>query len=211
MGGAQPQLANGAGVAVDHQDLAGANRSFEQQPEAADEVGNDLLDAEADAHREAPGHRHQGCAVDADVIRHSHHANADHRVAKNHLQCLAALGLHAEEAAPEPGNEGCRTAGQGDDQINDHQGGEQFADGECHSEHITQRNQRERFPASQHLEKGEDRHHQKHRPEEGFVDLLHGDFGEAAEDQLFGGLHAAPQHPEQRQILKKACCDASEG
>ena len=30
-------------------------------------------------------------------------------------------------------------------------------------------------------------------------------------DQLLGGFHAAPQHPEQRQVLQKARCDASQG
>ena len=211
MGGAQTQLAHGAGVTVDHQDLARAHRAFKQQPEAADEVGDDLLDAEADTHRQAPGHRHQGGAIDADVVRHPDDADGDQRVAKNHLQRHAALGLHAEEAAPEPGDESCRTTGQGDDQIDDHQGREQFADRERYPKYITEGNQRERFPAAQHVEKGEDRNHQKKRPEDCFIDLFHRNFGKATQDQLLCGFQTEPQHPEQSQILHKASCDASHG
>ena len=83
--------------------------------------------------------------------------------------------------------------------------------GECHPEHVTKGNQRQRLTAAQHLDKGEDRHHQQHRPEERFVDFFHGHFREALVDQLLGGFHAAPQHPEQRQVLQKARCDASQG
>ncbi len=121
------------------------------------------------------------------------------------------MGFDAEEAAPKPGREGRWTAGQGNHHVNDHQGCEQLADGERHSENIANGNQRQRFPASQHLEKGEDRHHQQHRPKEGFIDLFHRNFGEPAEDQLLRGLEAAPQHPEQSQILQKARRDADQG
>jgi len=124
---------------------------------------------------------------------------------------LTGRWLDAEEAAPQPGGEGRRPAGQGDHQVNDHQGGEQFADGECHPEHVTEGNQRQRFPAAQHLEKGEDRQHQQNGPEERFIDFFHRHFGEASVDQLLGGFHAAPQHPKQRQILQEARCDARKG
>ena len=50
LGGPQTQLSHRAGITVDHQDFTGANGPFEQQPEAADEVGDDLFDAKADAH-----------------------------------------------------------------------------------------------------------------------------------------------------------------
>ena len=50
LGGPHPQFSHRAGITVDHQDFAGAHRAFKQQPETADEVGDDFFDAESDAH-----------------------------------------------------------------------------------------------------------------------------------------------------------------
>ena len=96
-GGPQPQLAHLAGIALEDQHITGMNRTLEQQPQAAHEVGENLLDPEAQAHRQATGDGGDGGAIETDPIGQPDAPHPDQQVAHDEFERLAVARAHPHQ------------------------------------------------------------------------------------------------------------------
>ncbi|WP_371257672.1 hypothetical protein [Synechococcus sp. KORDI-49] len=201
--GSQPQLSNGAGVTIDHQDFTRSHGSFKQHPDAADEVGDDFLQAEADTDRQSSSDRHHGGSVDAEIIGDNNDSHPDQAVLEDDFQGGSALLAEPEELGEETGEQSCRLSGQRDNGVTQHQGCEQFADGEHNAEHGSDREHRQSFPAAQHLKKRQDDDHENDGSQDRLIDLVNWPSWMSFLDQVFDRNQRTPEQPKTSQKAKE--------
>ena len=198
-GGAQHQPAHLAGIAIDHQHLPGPHRALEQQPEAADEIREHLLDAEAEAHREAARHGDQGRGVEPEMIRQPEQTHSHQQVAEHQLERPPAAFADPQHPLHQPGQRGCRRLAAHQQQIAHDHSRKQLAHGQTHPQEPAQGDHRKAAEVVELPDQHQGRQQQVGRPQQLGIQAAQLVGRQAALQGLDQPADAGPAQPEHAQ------------